>query len=89
MDVPEHLWPAVGQVLNCELHGAIVRGLWAVVYNLTPFRDGNRWCVLLGPDIQSGIAAFGKTPQEAIFNFDRAMAEEEGTAYSPNCQEER
>lgn len=33
------------------------------------YLDGNRWCVLLGSDLQSGIAGFGKTPNEAMADF--------------------
>ena len=32
-------------------------------------KDGNQWCVLIGPDLQEGIAGFGDTPVEAIANF--------------------
>ena len=28
--------------------------------------DGDRWCCLYGEDIQSGIVGFGKSPIEAI-----------------------
>lgn len=34
------------------------------------FKDGNQWCVLLGENIQEGIAGFGNTPNEAIINWD-------------------
>lgn len=30
------------------------------------FIDGDRWCVLYGEDIQSGICGFGKSPYLAI-----------------------
>jgi hypothetical protein len=46
---------------------------FAIAYKLVPFRDGNQWCVLLGPDLQVGIAGFGDTPAKAIADFDRAM----------------
>lgn len=50
-----------------------VIGSEAIAYKLVPFRDGNQWCVLLGDDLQSGIAGFGDSPSLAIADFDRAM----------------
>ena len=35
------------------------------------FPDGNKWCCLLGEDLQLGIAGFGDTPQEACYRFDK------------------
>lgn len=46
---------------------------FAIAYRLVPFRDGDQWCVLLGDDLQSGIAGFGESPALAIRDFDRAM----------------
>lgn len=28
--------------------------------------DGNKWCALIGWDLQEGVAGFGDTPEEAI-----------------------
>lgn len=42
-------------------------------YNLIPFKDGNQWCVLLGKNIQEGIAGFGETPYKAILDFNGAF----------------
>lgn len=33
--------------------------------------DGDYWCALYGKDLQSGIAGFGKTPAEAMTDFDK------------------
>lgn len=30
------------------------------------FIDGNKWCALLGEDLQEGLAGFGDTPSEAL-----------------------
>jgi hypothetical protein len=30
------------------------------------FMDGDKWCALLGDDLQSGLAGFGDTPAEAL-----------------------
>lgn len=42
-------------------------------YGLVPFKDGNQWCVLLGSNLQEGIAGFGNTPQQAIVAFNKAF----------------
>lgn len=34
------------------------------------YPDGDKWCVLYGKDLQSGVCAFGNTPAEAERNFD-------------------
>ena len=49
--------------------------MWAVVLGLVPFRDGDKWCVLLGENMQVGIVGFGDSPEQAITNFDLAMRE--------------
>jgi len=47
---------------------------------LIPFLDGNQWCVLLGANLQEGIAGFGDTPATACKAFDKAW-------YTPALQE--
>lgn len=37
-------------------------------------KDGDKWCVLAGVDIQVGIAGFGATPELAIKAFKLEMA---------------
>ena len=32
--------------------------------------DGNQWCALYGDDLQTGVAGFGVTPDEASRQFD-------------------
>lgn len=34
--------------------------------------DGDMWCALYGENLQDGIAGFGKSPQEAMADFDKA-----------------
>ncbi len=36
------------------------------------FQNENRWCVLHGDNIQSGICGFGETPRKAIWAFNKA-----------------
>ena len=33
--------------------------------------DGDRWCALYGEDLQRGVAGFGDSPAEAMWDFDR------------------
>jgi len=35
--------------------------------NLT--KDGNQWCILLGPDLQTGVSGYGDTIWQAIAEF--------------------
>ena len=32
-------------------------------------KDGNQWCILAGADLQVGIAGFGSTVPDAIYEF--------------------
>ena len=32
--------------------------------------DGDMWCALYGDDLQSGVAGFGRSPEEAMCDFD-------------------
>ena len=34
------------------------------------YPDGNQWCALYGDDLQSGVCAFGNTPDAASRAFD-------------------
>ena len=42
-------------------------------------KDGNRWHVLLGDDIQTGISGWGDTPNNAILAFGTALHRENGS----------
>jgi len=42
----------------------------SVLFRPTVSLDGNEYCCLYGSNLQEGIAAFGKTPDEATRNFD-------------------
>lgn len=61
------------QAADVRLSGEMNRAYWATVLGLAPFPDGGMWCVLWGKDLQVGIAGFGKTPYEAIKDFDVSM----------------
>lgn len=47
----------------------------SVVFRPKIYPDGGMWCVLLGDDLQSGVAAFGETPSKAMYAFDKAWNE--------------
>ena len=34
------------------------------------YMDGNQWCALYGENLQDGVAGFGKSPADAMANFD-------------------
>lgn len=40
---------------------------------ITPFKDGNQWCILVGDDLQSGICGFGETIYSALVDFLKAV----------------
>lgn len=33
--------------------------------------DGNQWCALYGSNLQEGVAGFGDSPADAMWDFDR------------------
>jgi len=42
---------------------------------LLPYKDGNSWCILVGEDLQSGIAGFGDSLNEALSDFLKNVKE--------------
>lgn len=48
----------------------------SVLFRPTLSADGDMWCVLLGENLQEGVAGFGATPYEAMLNFDQAFYKE-------------
>lgn len=53
-----------------------VSGEWtrpSVLYRPALSADGNKWCALLGDNLQDGIAGFGDTAAEAMTAFDMAF----------------
>lgn len=96
MEVPEYYQGQACEVIQVELSVAILRetaerrrSKWAVILGLRPYRDGNSWCVLYGPDIQEGICAFGNTPEGSIEAFDLAMVNSEGSQQLPSIKKEK
>jgi hypothetical protein len=56
---------------NCFSEIACALSSPSVVYKPRIFIDGDHWCCLLGDDLQSGVAGFGKSPYEACMDFDK------------------
>lgn len=52
-------------------------------YGLTPYEDGNQWCILLGKDIQEGICGFGDTRPQAFIEFLSELINEVATQRAP------
>lgn len=44
----------------------------SVVYRPRLSIDGNMWCALYGDNLQDGVAGFGRSPAEAMLEFDKA-----------------
>lgn len=59
-------------VLNNQWNAAQSAQLPSVLYRPRLFADGDMWCALYGDDLASGVAGFGKTPAEAMYEFDTA-----------------
>lgn len=46
----------------------------SVLFKPKIYMDGNSWCALYGDNLQDGVCAFGRTPDEAMRNFDTEWA---------------
>lgn len=44
----------------------------AVIWKPKLFIDGNQWCALFGENLQDGVAGFGDSPANAMWDFDKA-----------------
>ena len=43
----------------------------SVLYRPKLSVDGNQWCALYGDDLRSGVAGFGDSPNDAMYDFDK------------------
>lgn len=43
----------------------------SVLFRPSIYIDGDQWCALYGSDLQSGVAGFGDSPEEAMWRFDQ------------------
>lgn len=46
----------------------------SAVYRPSLSIDGNQWCALYGDNLQDGVAGFGDSPADAMWDFDRNWA---------------
>lgn len=49
------------------------KGLKNIEYQIDITRDGNQWCALIGRDLQDGIAGFGDTITEALYDLSKRL----------------
>jgi len=73
---------------ECRYRSAQIAEELALFSTLKPSiqKDGNQWCVLLGDNLQEGVASFGKSPLEAIRNFNAEMNKEAQQLIPPDKQ---
>lgn len=75
MEVPGFLQARVAEIIGIESDRAERERLWATVLRARIFPDGNMWCCLYGENVQEGIAGFGNTPEQAMWEFEKAMSQ--------------
>jgi len=51
---------------------ALSYGTPSAIYRPELSIDGDRWCALYGKNLHDGVSGFGKSPAEAMAEFDRA-----------------
>lgn len=61
-------------VLNAQWNAAQSAQLPSVLYRPRLMAEGAMWCALYGDDLATGVAGFGKTPAEAMHEFDKAWS---------------
>lgn len=42
----------------------------SVLFRPKVFIDGTSWCALYGANLQDGVAGFGESPADAMYDFD-------------------
>ncbi|MCZ8113854.1 hypothetical protein [Silanimonas sp.] len=64
-------------------HSAAIEALeFTLIGTLRPriFIDGDKWCVLYGENVQDGVAGFGDSPREAVYDFNKAWDKKLGAS---------
>lgn len=54
-----------------EMDAATAKLRPSVIWRPSIAQDGGQWRVLYGDNLQDGVAGFGKTPEEAMADFDK------------------
>lgn len=66
----------INHAVSCVAQDIAVQyGRPSAVFKPRVFPDGNMWCALYGENLQEGVAGFGKSPDEACIEFDKAWNE--------------
>ncbi len=73
MEIPDYLHSRVAEIIAINFDEAERSRTWVAVLGLKPFRDGNKYCFLWGPNIQDGVCGFGETPEKAVYAFEEEM----------------
>lgn len=60
------------QILNEQYGAACELRRPCVMFKPRLFIDGDKWCALYGDNLQDGVAGFGDSPENAMWDFDRA-----------------
>lgn len=61
-------------IINLHYAEALERNRAFMLLRPRLFIDGDQWCALLGDNLQDGVAGFGKSPELAGMDFDRAYS---------------
>lgn len=72
--IDEHPYVVGMRVKTVDLENELAKKMLLPSMMLKPkiFIDGNKWCALFGENLQSGVAGFGASPEEAYKDFDKA-----------------
>ena len=62
---------AVEMIRNEFLSAAYAQQRPSVLFSPKISLDGNEYCVLLGDNLQVGVAGYGKSPSKAFDDFDK------------------
>ena len=58
------------QLLQAGLQAVSETTLPSYLFRPSLSMDGNKWCDLYGNNLQDGVAGFGNSPADAMFDFD-------------------
>lgn len=60
------------QTMQCDFRDAVSRyERPSAIFRPALSIDGNQWCALYGENLQDGVAGFGDSPADAMWDFDR------------------
>lgn len=65
----------VDSIKNEFLNAAYELQRPCVIFKPTLSKDGDHWIAIFGENLQEGVAGCGKSPAEAMYNFDEKWRE--------------